>query len=102
MDADHITLETVDRYLAPSDFFTIDVAAFIGKPADPAGVIAFLDRHGEFAGSSAAETAAKYFSAVKEAGRIYRRIAAAKGEGERSSPRSPWMRPTRRRRRRNC
>ncbi|MBL9138841.1 MAG: hypothetical protein JNK85_23435, partial [Verrucomicrobiales bacterium] len=36
VDADHIRLETVDRYLASSDFFTIDVADSIGKAA-PAG-----------------------------------------------------------------
>ena len=36
VDADHIRLETVDRFIAPSDFFTIDVADSIGKPADAA------------------------------------------------------------------
>ncbi len=80
VDADHITQETVDRFIAPSDFFTIDVAAFIGQPADPAAVSAFLARHPELE-TSARETAAKYFSAVAEAGRIYRRIASAKGAG---------------------
>ncbi len=35
VDADHIRLETVDRFVAPSDFFTIDVADSIGKPAAP-------------------------------------------------------------------
>ena len=34
VDADHIRLETVDRFIAPSDFFTIDVADSIGQPAD--------------------------------------------------------------------
>src|SRR5262245_30945210 len=38
VDADHIRLETVDRFLVPSDFFTIDVADFIGKPADKTAV----------------------------------------------------------------
>ena len=33
VDADHIRLETVDRFIAPSDFFTIDVADSIGKKA---------------------------------------------------------------------
>ena len=36
VDADHIRLETVDRFIAPSDFFTIDVADSIGKPAGAA------------------------------------------------------------------
>jgi tagaturonate epimerase len=82
VDADHINLETVDRYLAASDFFTIDVAAFIGKPADPSGVSRFLARHPELATSSAADRPVeKYLASVQEAGRIYRRIASAKGEG---------------------
>src|SRR5277367_5291057 len=33
IDADHIRLETVDKFLDSSDFFTIDVADSIGKPA---------------------------------------------------------------------
>src|SRR5580658_8981000 len=33
-DADHINLQTVERFLTPCDFFTIDVADLIGKPAD--------------------------------------------------------------------
>src|SRR5579884_1304788 len=80
VDADHITLETVDRFISSSDFFTIDVAAFIGKSADPADVSAFLNKHAEL-GVSALESAAKYLQAVREAGRIYRHIASVKGEG---------------------
>jgi hypothetical protein len=82
VDADHINMETVDRYLTASDFFTIDVAAFIGKPADPSGVSHFLARHPELAtSSSAARPVEKYLAAVQEAGRIYRHIASARGEG---------------------
>src|SRR5947209_19679965 len=44
VDADHIRLDTVDRFLAASDFYTIDVADSIGQPADPAAVRAFADR----------------------------------------------------------
>ncbi len=36
VDADHINIRTVDSFLPVSNFFTIDVAEFIGKPA-PAG-----------------------------------------------------------------
>jgi hypothetical protein len=96
VDADHIRLETVDRFVAPSDFFTIDVADNIGKPADPAAVTAFVDQHPQLVGElkiagigTAFQTsrvdvervAAKYLNAVQEAGSIYRHIAAAKGEG---------------------
>ena len=35
LDADHIRLETVDRFIPHADFFTIDVADSIGQPADP-------------------------------------------------------------------
>ena len=96
VDADHINFETVDRFLAPSDFYTIDVADWIGKPADPGDVDAFISRHHELAGtldiagtSSAVhldqayvgQTARKYLAAVKEAGRIYRKIRQYKGDG---------------------
>src|SRR3954469_17621907 len=51
VDADHIRLETVDRFIAPSDFFTIDVADSIGHPADARDVKAFVDRHPELVGN---------------------------------------------------
>ena len=93
VDADHIRLETVDRFLTPSDFFTIDVADFIGKPPEPSAVQAFVERHPEllrkitipgveepFATTRAQleQTAAKYLWAVQEAGRIYRHIETNK------------------------
>ncbi len=97
VDADHIRLETVDRFIAPSDFFTIDVADTIGKPAAAAEVKAFVDRHPELAGKipiphldhpldiSRAEVervANKFLLAVQDAGKIYRHIAQAKGRGQ--------------------
>jgi hypothetical protein len=96
VDADHVRLETVDRFLAPSDFFTIDVADSIGQPADPAAVREFADRHvnltrpsqvsglGEAFAIKRADVeriAGKYLKAVQDAGAIYRKIAAAKGAG---------------------
>ena len=33
VDADHINLSTVDRFMDCSDYFTIDVADYIGKAA---------------------------------------------------------------------
>src|SRR5262245_56195536 len=41
VDADHIRLETVDRFLPACDFYTIDVADSIGQPAAPETVKAF-------------------------------------------------------------
>jgi tagaturonate epimerase len=95
-DADHITLKTVERFLEPCDFFTIDVAEEIGKPAPPAEVDAFLSRHPELIGEvripSIAEpfktdsafvrsVANKFLAAVKDAGKIYRLLVERKGEG---------------------
>jgi hypothetical protein len=95
VDADHIRLETVDRFIAPSDFFTIDVADSIGKPADPKSVKAFAGRHPELVGkiviphidrpveTTPAEVeriANNFLLAVQDAGKIYRHIAQAKGE----------------------
>jgi tagaturonate epimerase len=96
VDADHIRLETVDRFLAASDFYTIDVADSIGHHAEPAAVAAFTSRHLDLVGKLAIpgiaepfittrtdveRIAAKYLKAVQDAGAIYRKIAAAKGEG---------------------
>ncbi len=94
VDADHIRLETVDRFVPCSDFFTIDVADSIGKPAAAEAVQAFVDRHPELVGAvtipgvqptaniSRAEVervARKFLFAVQEAGVIYRHIASKKG-----------------------
>lgn len=96
LDADHIRLETVDRFLAHCDFYTIDVADSIGKPADPQSVTAFADRHPELAGkiviadiaqpfvttrADVERIAGKFLLAVQDAGKIYRHIAQAKGAG---------------------
>ena len=51
VDADHIGLKTVDRFLSCSDFFTLDVADAIGQPAAPEEVAAFIDRHPELVGT---------------------------------------------------
>ncbi|MGB8367759.1 MAG: tagaturonate epimerase family protein [Limisphaerales bacterium] len=95
VDADHIRIETVDRFIAPSDFFTIDVADSIGQPTDPNSVTAFVDRHPELLGkmviphidrplettrAEVKRVANKFLLAVQDAGKIYRHIAQAKGE----------------------
>lgn len=82
VDADHINLTNVDAFLAPCDFFTIDVADSIGRPAETADIEAFVRKHDELglAGDVAA-VAGRYLAAVKEAAQIYRYIASRKGEG---------------------
>jgi tagaturonate epimerase len=83
VDADHINLSTVDRFVCPSDFFTIDVASSIGKAAAPSEVKAFVQKHSELhqeIGAAEMERiATKYLLAVQEAARIYSHIAVAKG-----------------------
>jgi tagaturonate epimerase len=94
VDADHIRLETVDRFLSCSDFFTIDVADSIGQPPAEADVTTFLQKHPELqrtitvAGistplalttASTTATVRKYLAAVQEAAKIYRHISAKKG-----------------------
>ncbi|MBV9612395.1 MAG: hypothetical protein JO091_07975, partial [Acidobacteriaceae bacterium] len=51
VDADHIGLATLDRFVAPCDFFTIDVADEIGKPAEGASVQKFVAAHPELCGT---------------------------------------------------
>jgi hypothetical protein len=46
-DADHITFETVDRFLKTCDFYTIDVADSIGQLTTPVNLEAFVERHRE-------------------------------------------------------
>ena len=58
VDADHINLNNVDRFIEASDFFTIDVADYIGKTGT---------------------MEEKFLPAIKEAGKIYRHIAEKKG-----------------------
>src|SRR5580704_4651092 len=50
VDADHIRLETVDGFIASSDFYTLDVADAIGRAADAAAVRGFATRHSELIG----------------------------------------------------
>jgi hypothetical protein len=95
VDADHIGLKTVDAFIEASDFFTLDVADAIGKPADAEAVRAFVERQARRAGAlripgidrpmsidraQIEAIARKYLLAVQEAGRIYRRVEAAKGK----------------------
>jgi len=96
-DADHINLSTVERFLPSCDFYTIDVADYIGKPADPDSIDRFVNRHTELLGAIPIQasahpveislellrrTAAKFLFSVQEAGKIYRRIEASKGVGQ--------------------
>ena len=95
VDADHINMDTVDKYLVCSDFFTIDVADFIGQTPEGDAVAKFVEKHSELIGSVTIEgidvpfdisreyveeVAGKYLRAVAEAGTIYRHIESNKDD----------------------
>lgn len=96
VDADHINLTNVDRFIDHADFFTLDVAMYIGNKSSSEDVAAFKRSCAGFGnevaipgisdpikitGDLLEEVADKYLAAVKEAGKIYRHIEKAKGTG---------------------
>ena len=111
VDADHIGLRTVDSFLRSSNFFTLDVADFVGKPsAETARFRDFvrdwgtevdipgMDRPLSLSSEVVGKAAEKFLHAMLEAGAIYRHIVARKDNGgfvievsvdETDSPQSP-------------
>jgi len=96
VDADHISLSNVDGFLDASNFFTLDVAEFIGRSAPLADVDGFVQKHKDLLGSHRIDgmdapveidtgrltsIASKYLAAVRQAGAIYRHVEAVKGRG---------------------
>jgi hypothetical protein len=98
VDADHIGLATVDRFAPHCDFFTLDVADFIGKAPEPGAVEAFAAKHKDLAGAKGLPAAldaaaikaaaARYLHAVGEAAKTYRRIVLLR-KGDDETPQSP-------------
>jgi len=97
LDADHINLKNVERFIEPCDFFTIDVAEEIGRPAQREDVEGFVSRHPELVGevripriaepfktdtAFVKRVANKFLAAVQDAGRIYQFLVEKKGEGK--------------------
>lgn len=95
IDADHIGLETVSRFIDFSNFFTIDVAHFISQPCDKASKDAFIKRYSNYIGKLSvpgiedryditedylAKAADNYLLAIQEVSKIYNYIASIKGE----------------------
>ncbi len=96
VDADHINLTNVDRFIDHADFFTLDVAMYIGNESNAADVEEFFELCAvlgdkveipginepiEITEDLLKSVAGKYLAAVKEAGKIYRHIVARKGVG---------------------
>lgn len=97
VDADHINLGTVDDFIEPSDFFTLDVAESIGKSAPQEDVDEFVKSMSDYIGqislsgideplvvteAATREIAARYLFAVSEAGQIYSHVSEKKDSGE--------------------
>lgn len=95
VDADHINLSTVEPFLDCSDFFTLDVADWIGRRASSDDIDAFVKNHQGLLGKLELpelsepvtidadllrKTAEKYLAAAMEAGKCYRHIHHAKGD----------------------
>jgi len=96
VDADHINIETVDRFIECSDFFTIDVASYIGMKADEKDILDFLSDAEKYSGEmklkgtefsfrtsklQIKEIAEKYLFAAVKAWDIYKKIEDVKGYG---------------------
>jgi len=96
VDADHINLTNVDRFIPHSDFFTLDVADYIGKKATDTDIAGFVENHRQYCGTvsipgivqafTVTEAwlrafAEKFLFAINQASAIYSHIASVKGEG---------------------
>jgi hypothetical protein len=96
VDADHINIDTVDRFIEFSDFFTIDVASYIGKKAGEKEISEFIKSVKDYTGKleipgtdvtfdittkKLTDIAEKYLFAAIKAFDIYRKIEKVKGKG---------------------
>jgi len=96
VDADHINMDNVDRFIESSDFFTIDVASYIGKRAEQKDIDEFVSYAAAYCGKTNVPgmkagmkctgeklqlISENYLYAAKKAGEIYRKIEKAKGSG---------------------
>jgi hypothetical protein len=89
LDADHVNEKSVDGFVDSCNFFTLDVAEFIGTPAPEPEIDAFVEwAQGialpelpflDYGVGPLRGAAKKFLLAAQEAGRIYRRIAFKKG-----------------------
>jgi len=94
VDADHIRLDTVERFLECSDFFTIDVADAIGLPESDQAIDHFVERHAELRSplsisgleeplrltvEEIRSTVRHYGVAARRAGEVFHHIARSKG-----------------------
>ncbi len=96
IDADHVQMDTIDRFVPHCDFFTLDVASYIGAPYEASDMHEFLHATRKFRGDFTlpvtgevfrvtddylGEVARKYLKAMSEVGKMYRYLRKVKGEG---------------------
>ena len=96
VDADHINLGTVDAFIDHSNFFTLDVADYIGGDVSQEEVEKFLLSSEKYTGAlripgitepfqitreDLTRIAKNFLGAIKEAADIYNHIASKKGAG---------------------
>ena len=96
VDADHINMDTVAPFVETADFFTLDVAAFIGKESPVTEVEAFVGSCKKYIGHLAIpgielplevseellrSITGKFLAATQQASEIYQYLKVAKGEG---------------------
>jgi hypothetical protein len=96
VDADHINLNTVAPFVETANFFTLDVAAFIGKESTEADVKAFVDSCSKYMGrlnipgidhpievtqALLVKIAGKFLAATQQASEIYSFLKDKKGVG---------------------
>jgi hypothetical protein len=94
VDADHINLKNVDSFMSASDFFTIDVADYIGMAPGIETINSFVKKNSRYLGlvpvpgierpikiteDFLVKTAGKFSVAAMEAGKIFRKIENYKG-----------------------
>lgn len=95
VDADHINAGNVENFIIHSDFFTLDVASYIGKPAPREQMDIAKSYLKKFSGkinipgldqpffaddSTLDRILDIYLLAIQEAGSLYRKLCGAKGE----------------------
>lgn len=96
VDADHINMGTVAPFVETADFFTLDVASFIGKESSEAEVKAFVASCSKYVGKLSipgidhpievseellVKIAGKFLAATKQASEIYSFLKEKKGAG---------------------
>ena len=95
IDADHVDLSNIDKFIESSNYFTLDVAQFIGKRASDTDIKSFIRRYKHLTGEISIpkinktlninieqikKVAEHYLLAIKEAGKIYKNVEMKKGK----------------------